>query len=171
MTKKTIVLALAAVMCLAGITLAGEHAGSPAFEKFKALAGEWVAAEDGDMVKKGDLVARYSLTGGGSAVVEDLFPGTPHQMTTVYHMDGDDIVLTHYCVGGNQPRMRAKSPKDGRIAFAYDGGTNIDVKKTRHMHEASFDFVSADEIRSEWQQHADGKPGMAVKVHLVRKAS
>ncbi len=37
-------------------------AGKPAlaaFELFKGLAGDWVAAEDGEMSKKGDLVARY----------------------------------------------------------------------------------------------------------------
>ena len=44
-------------------------------------------------------------TGGGSAVTETLFPGTAHEMMSVYHMDGDDLVLTHYCAGGNQPRM------------------------------------------------------------------
>jgi len=35
-----------------------------AFERFKALAGEWVAAEDGDMVRKGTswLVTRSPRT-------------------------------------------------------------------------------------------------------------
>src|SRR5262245_48624855 len=37
-------------------------AASPALERFKALAGDWVAAEDGEMSKKGDLVARYAVT-------------------------------------------------------------------------------------------------------------
>ena len=167
-TTKTSALLLLAAACLAGGATAGSN---PTFDRFKALTGDWIAAEDSEHVKKGDLVASYRLTGGGSAVVEDIFPGTPHQMTTVYHMDGDDVVLTHYCMGGNQPRMRAKATQNSRVAFAYDGGTNIDPGKTRHMHEASFEFVSADEIRSEWVQHADGKAGTSVKVHLVRKAS
>lgn len=165
---KTSALLLLAAVCLAGSATAGSN---PTFDRFKALTGDWIAAEDSEHVKKGDLVASYRLTGGGSAVVEDIFPGTPHQMTTVYHMDGDDVVLTHYCMGGNQPRMRAKATQDSKVAFAYDGGTNIDPKKTRHMHEASFQFVSADEIRSEWVQYADGKAGTSVKVHLVRKTS
>lgn len=169
MRTKLLLLSLACVCSLPA--LAGESGARPTFERFKALAGEWVSAEDGEMVKKGDLVARYHVTGGGTAVVEDLFPGTPHEMTTVYHLDGEDLVLTHYCMGGNQPRMRAKAPKDATVAFAYDGGTNIDPKKTRHMHEASFDFVSADEIRTAWVQHAEGKPGMTVKIHLLRKTS
>src|SRR2546425_11638376 len=73
----------------AGIGATAPPAGSAppasaALERFKALAGDWVAAEDGDMVKKGDLVARYAVTAGGSAVVETVFPGRAHEMVTVY---------------------------------------------------------------------------------------
>ena len=139
-------------------------------DRFKALAGDWVAAEDGDMVKKGQLVARYHLTGAGTAVVEEIFPGTEHAMTTVYHLDGSDLVLTHYCMSGNQPRMRAKSAAGPKVAFAFDGGTNVDPKKDEHMHEATFEFVSADEIRSTWVGYNQGKPEHTVNMHLVRKA-
>ena len=143
---------------------------SAALERFKALAGEWVAAEDGEMVKKGDLVARYAVTAGGSAVVETVFPGRAHEMVTVYHADGPDLVLTHYCMEGNQPRMRAKGAQGTRFDFAYDGGTNIDPKRDRHMHSASLALLSADELRSEWTELADGKPVLVVKSHLVRSA-
>jgi hypothetical protein len=129
-------------------------AGQPAtavapFDRFKNLAGEWVAAEDGDMFKKGDLVARYAVTAAGSAVVETVFPGSPHEMVTVYHADGPDLVLTHYCMEGNQPRMRARNVKGSRFDFAFDGGTNIDPKRDRHMDSASLELLGADELRSE----------------------
>jgi hypothetical protein len=159
------------VVLLGTLALVTGASAAPAktFDRFKALAGEWVSAEDTDYAKKGDLIARYHLTGGGTAVVEDLFPGTPHEMTTVYHMDGDDVVLTHYCMGGNQPRMRAKASEGDTVSFAFDGGTNIDPKKTRHMHDASIQFVSENEIRAQWSGLADGKPSMTVKTHLVRR--
>ena len=147
-------------------------AGKPAsatLERFKALAGEWVAAEDGEMSKKGDLVARYAVTAGGSAVVETVFPGSPHEMVTVYHADGQDLVLTHYCMEGNQPRMRAKDLKGSRFDFAYDGGTNIDPKRDRHMHSAWVSLLGPDEIQSEWTELAEGKPVLVAKMHLVRK--
>ena len=140
------------------------------FERFKALAGEWVAAEDGDMSRKGDLVARYAVTAAGSAVVETVFPGSPHEMVTVCHVDGPDLVLTHYCTEGNQPRMRAKGAAGSRIDFTYDGGTNIDPKRDRHMHSAWLEFLGADEIRTEWTERAEGKPVLVAKSHLVRKA-
>ena len=168
---------LAALVLSAGpVAAAPNPAPAPArptlasLERFKTLAGEWVAAEDGDMVKKGDLVARYAVTASGSAVVETVFPGSEHEMMTVYHADGPDLVLTHYCMEGNQPRMRARGAQGSRIAFAYDGGTNIDPKRDRHMHSATFDLVGADEIRSEWNEIAEGKTVFLARMHLVRKA-
>jgi hypothetical protein len=142
---------------------------SAALERFKALAGNWVAAEDGEMTKKGDLVARYAVTAGGSAVVETVFPGQAHEMVTVYHADGSDLVLTHYCMEGNQPRMRARNTQGPRFDFAYDGGTNINPKVDRHMHSAWVELLGADEIRSEWTEQAEAKTVLVAKLHLVRQ--
>ena len=68
---------------------------------------------------------RYA-TAGGSAVQETQFPGTPMEMVSVYHLDGADLVMTHYCVLGNQPRMKAdpKSPAD-KIHFTFASGTKV----------------------------------------------
>ena len=166
---------LGALVLSAGAALAATTPTAPgkptsaSFERFKALAGDWVAAEDGDMVKKGDLVARYAVTASGSAVVETVLPGSEHEMVTVYHADGPDLVLTHYCMEGNQPRMRARDTSGSRFDFAFDGGTNIDPRKDRHMNSASLEFVGADEIRTVWTELADGKPVFVAKSHLVRK--
>jgi hypothetical protein len=172
-TRWTAALVLTAVAALAGPDPKQHtHAAKPApavFEKVKALAGEWIAAEDNAMAKKGDLVARYSVTASGTAVVETIFPGSPHEMVTVYHADGDDVVLTHFCMSGNQPRMRAKAAKGTRLDFAFDGGTNLDPKRDRHMHEASLELVGADEIRNEWTEHEGGKAVQSYPSRLVRK--
>jgi hypothetical protein len=144
-------------------------AGAAPFDRFRNLAGEWVAAEDGEMFKKGDVVARYTVTAAGSAVVETVFPGSPHEMVTVYHADGPDLVLTHYCMEGNQPRMRAKNPKGSRFDFAFDGGTGINPKKDRHMNSASLEFVGPDELRSVWTEIEAGQTVFVAKSRLVRK--
>ncbi len=170
--KKTNVVAMAGLLALGAVMAGAGDAPAPtALDRFKGLAGEWVAAEDNPMVKKGDLVARYTVTGGGSAVVEDLFPGSPHAMTTVYHNDGKDLVLTHYCMTGNQPRMRAKESAGNTVDFRFDGGTNIDAATTLHMHDARFEFVGKDELRATWVEHKDGKVAMTVNMHTVRKAA
>jgi len=79
-------------------------------------------------------------------------------------------VLTHYCMEGNQPRMRARNAKGPRFDFAYDGGTNIDARRDRHMHSAWLELLGADEIRNEWTEQAEGKTVLVVKSHLVRQA-
>jgi len=168
-------LVVAALAALGGSAVAAPAAvptkpASAAFERFKGLVGEWVAAEDGEMSKKGDLVARYTLTASGTALVETVFPGGEHEMVTVYHADGNDLVLTHYCMEGNQPRMRARNAAGPRFDFQFDGGTNIDPRRDRHMHQASLELVGPDEIRSEWTELADASPVLVVKSHLLRKA-
>src|SRR5207302_4607908 len=77
-----------------------------ALEKMKKLAGTWFLADkDG---KATDQVASViKVTAGGSVVHETLFPGQPQEMVSVYKVDGPDLIMTHYCVLGNQPRMKA----------------------------------------------------------------
>jgi hypothetical protein len=141
-----------------------------AFDQLKALQGEWLDLE-GVVGPKGAVLVTYRVTGGGTAVVETMFPGAPHEMTTVYHRDGKDLVLTHYCSGGTQPRMRATAPGGKVLIFDFDGGTNFNPATDSHMHNARIEFVSANEIRAEWQGWEKGKPAGAhlAKMHLARK--
>ncbi len=141
-----------------------------AFDRLKALEGDWVAATDGPMTKKGDLVSRYRVTAAGTAVIETNYPGTDHEMVTVYYSEGDSLVLEHFCMEGNQPRMRARSIEGSTIRFAYDGGGNIDDPRTdRHMHSAWVELVGPDELRSEWTELENGEPVLVVPSHVVRK--
>ena len=80
----------------------------------KKLAGTWLAA-DQDGKPTDQVVSIIKVTAGGSAVHETLFPGQPHEMVSIYTVDGPDLVMTHYCVLGNQPRMKA-DPK-ARVAL------------------------------------------------------
>ena len=95
--------------CCSGPKTSAE-AKSPgaAFERFKRLVGEWEAADAKSESQKGKIQSRFHLTAGGSAVVETVFPGEEMEMVTVYHRDGDQLMLTHFCHLGNQPRMRSK---------------------------------------------------------------
>src|SRR6516164_794382 len=133
---------------LLGVSLASYGDGKPAakapaspanagLEKMKKLAGTWVAADkDGNPTE--EVVSIIKVTAGGSVVHETLFPGQPQEMISVYTVDGPDLLMTHYCVLGNQPRMRAEptSPAN-RISFKFAGGNNLDPKKDKHMLEAT----------------------------------
>ncbi len=167
-------LSLALLVAISGIgmsplTAQGPQPASSAFERFKAMEGEWIDVT-GAFGKKGALVATYKVTGAGNTVVESFPIGTPHEMTTVYHRDGTAMVLTHYCAGGNQPRLRAKEISGNVIEFAFEGGSNIDVAKTSHMHNMRWEFVSNDEIKSQWYNWSNGKAdGTVNSMQLQRK--
>jgi hypothetical protein len=140
-------------------------------EKMKKLAGTWLVADkDG---KPTDQVASIiKVTAGGSAVHETLFPGQPQEMVSVYTVDGQDLIMTHYCVLGNQPRMKAdpKSPSN-QIIFQFIGGSNLDPKKDKHMHEATLTIVDDDHIEVKgtgWENGAPAKE-MCCGLTLVRK--
>ncbi len=144
------------------------HAG---LERLKKMAGTWVAADkDGKPTDK--VVSVLRVTAGGSAVHETLFPGQPHEMLSVYHLDGADLVMTHYCVLGNQPRMKAdaKSPAN-QIVFRFAGGTNFDPKKDKHMHEATLTILDDDRLEVNGIGWENGAPAneMCCGLKLVRK--
>ncbi len=140
-------------------------------EKMKKLAGTWLAVDkDG---KPTDQVASViKVTAGGSVVHETLFPGQPHEMISIYTLDGPDLVMTHYCVLGNQPRMKAdpKSPAN-QIRFQFDGGSNLDPKKDKHMHAATLTLVDDDHIEVAGEGWEGGAPAkeMCCGLKLVRK--
>src|SRR6185295_16789205 len=75
-------------------------------EKMKTLVGTWVVA-DKDGKPTDEVVSVVKLTAGGSAVHETFFPGTPMEMVSISHLDKGELVMTHYCMLGNQPRMKA----------------------------------------------------------------
>ena len=71
-------------------------------------------------------------------MLEIIFQGAEHEMVTVYHADGDEVVLTHYCVLGNQPHMKARPGGDGKqIVFECVGGTNLASERDKHMHQGT----------------------------------
>src|SRR5262245_40092368 len=140
-------------------------------EKIKKLAGTWLVADkDG---KPTDQVASIiKVTAGGSAVHETIFPGQPMEMISVYTVDGPDLVMTHYCVLGNQPRMKAdpKSPAN-QIVWRFAGGTNLDPQKDKHMHEATLTIVDDDRLEINGVGWENGGPAkeMCCGLKLVRK--
>jgi hypothetical protein len=141
-----------------------------AFDRLKQLAGDWQFANPKDEGSKGKIVERYRLTAGGSAIVETHFPGDEHEMVTIYHRDGDQLLLTHYCHLGNQPQMRARAG-DGKdeLVFEFAGGANLNPAKDAHMHNCRIRFVDADHIQGEWELYVDGKSAGKHAFDLVRK--
>ena len=148
---------------------AAKNAG---LEKMKTLVGTWVVA-DSEGKPTEQIASVIKVTAGGSAVHETIFPGQPHEMVSVYTADGADLVMTHYCMLGNQPRMKAgpKAVSGNQISFAFAGGGNLDPAKDKHMHAATLTFVDADHIEitgEAWDKGAPAKD-MCGTMKLVRK--
>ena len=150
------------------LALSTDDARTPRLDWIKQLEGEWVqAGEDG---KPTDVViSRYKITAGGSAVLEILFPGTDHEMVTVYYQDGDELMLTHFCVLGNQPTMRARFGETDKEVH-YDFVRASSMKETDpHMHQGVVTLVDKNRMKSEWQKYTDGKPDGSHGFELVRR--
>jgi hypothetical protein len=146
-----IIVAAALGAVLAASAAAQEKKADERFEKLKKLAGEWT--DD-----KGKVTARYAVTASGSAVTETLFPGESYEMLTVFTMDGKDLVLTHYCALGNQPRMKAAEKLDGnKLAFTCAGVGNTASHDELHMHSAVVEFTDDDNIVWTWSSFEKGK--------------
>jgi hypothetical protein len=152
--------ALAAVLAAAACASpaarpAGSVSAADQFAQMKSLVGTWETTPESPM--QGKVV--YSVVGGGSSVVESLFPGQPHEMMSVYHLDGDQLMMTHYCAAGNQPTMRAlPGPDVSEIRFEFVSLSNGDPSKDNHMHDAVLRFDDDGHLRPAWQGWDGGKP-------------
>jgi hypothetical protein len=139
-------------------------------EKMKKLAGTWVAASENG-TPTDQVISIIKVTSGGSAVHETHFPGQPMEMMSVYTADGPDVLLTHYCVLGNQPRLKTegKAPAN-QLAFHFVGGDNLDPKKDKHMHEITITIVDNDHITLNGVGWENGAPthDMCHEMKLVR---
>lgn len=89
-------------------------------EAIRAMEGTWVKQGPG---MQGTII--FKTTAKGSTVMETMFPGSPMEMMNAYHMDGDNLMVTHYCAGGNQPRMKLVKNEGGVMQFDFVDVTNL----------------------------------------------
>lgn len=143
--------------------------GAAALERLKPLAGEWdIIGDDG---KRGPGLV-ISVGAGGSAIREIMFPGSGHEMTNMYHADGDTIVMTHYCAVGNQPRMRAQAASEGPLSFMFDSVTNLKGDEDTYMGSMVLTMVDANTIRQDWDHFTlKGGKGAPTNITFKRKGT
>ena len=134
-----------------------------AFARLKTLAGEWKASGSNCPYAEHDGKITYKVTAAGSTVMETFFPGSDHEMLSMYHLDGEDLVLTHYCAAGNQPRMKLdrQASTPDRLQFVFGGGTNFDPAKDMHIHSGEIKFVDSGKVEATWNAHDKGKKVMS----------
>jgi hypothetical protein len=105
--------------------------GAAMLERLRGLAGEWEGTYvwTGARHDSGTMRVSYSLTGNGTAVVENLMTESTPSMTTIYHLDGADLRMTHFCGANNQPRLKATTIDEaqGIVQFSFVDATNLQV--------------------------------------------
>jgi hypothetical protein len=144
------------ILAFAGAVSAAEPAvdAAAAFARLKALKGEWTG-EGG--YGKAKLV--YEVIAGGSSVVERESAERLPEMMTVFHLDGKRLILTHYCIAGNQPRMVAAEFDETtkELRFRFFDATNMKSPDAGHMRDVNIRFVDETHLVTEWHFHENGQ--------------
>jgi hypothetical protein len=135
-----------------------------AFSRLKALVGDWDIESS-----RGKAHSRFELIAGGSVLLEHFTEPGGQEMLTAYHMDGSRLVLTHYCLAGNQPQMVAEKfdRVSGELDFAFAGGSNISPG-AGHMHDAVFHLASNDHFDAKWDFVEAGRVKFSEEIHYTR---
>lgn len=137
------------------------------FEQFKKLEGRW----RGRSTKGWDEVVSYKTIAAESVVVANSFDAHPNEtMMTMFYLDGDRLMLTHYCVARNQPRLVATSFADSgkTITFTFLDGTNLPSRDRGHMDKHVFRFVDDNHAVSRWTWYQNGKESWMEEIMLER---
>ncbi len=123
---------------------------SASFDKLKGLAGEWEgkANEGGREINS---LASFRVVSDGSALMSILNSGTPDEMVTMFHLDGSDLLATHYCSAHNQPRFRmVASSEPNAVAFKFKDATNLSSPKSPHMVGIKITILDANHHYEDW---------------------
>ena len=145
------------------------------FDRLKGMEGTWSGTSLGSGEAAGesaDVEHVFELSANGTVVMETMMPGTDHEMINMYHLDGDDLVLTHYCAGGNQPTMKLNATRstEGQLVFDFTGGTNLDATADPHIHAARLEFDDDGTLVSRWISWNEGREAGEM-VFRLKKAS
>jgi len=161
MKKLCVLLAMAIFASLTAaqppLPRASSESPAAAFDMLKTLAGEWQGStsEDGRDIP---ATTSFRVVSDNSALMNVLGAGTPHEMVTMFHMDGSDLLATHYCAAHNQPRFRFVPSTDAKVvAFEFKDATNLATPTAPHMVGVKFTLLEPNHHVEDWTFLANGQ--------------
>ena len=144
---------LIAVLIVVSASLAvAQSDARKTFDQLKALEGNW----EGKNAQGMPLKVSFRMTADGSALMSEIQGHGQENMVTMFHMDGDRVLATHYCSAGNQPRMKAITSDGKSVTFDFVDGTNL-TPGAGHMQRLTLTQADADHHTEEWIFQAPGK--------------
>lgn len=136
----------------------GQPADGPAaFALLKTLEGTWTASDASGRQSR----TSFKVSAGGTVLLEEYenpaLPAGGHMMTA-YHLDGGDLVLTHYCIAGNQPTLRAARYDSAakEVQFEFERATSMTAPDAGHMRRARYRVIDRDTFVTEWEYFEKG---------------
>jgi hypothetical protein len=171
---KSLRLTLAAVaLVFLSVSAFAQSDAQKSFDKLKTLAGSWDGALSGAGPEFDGKTMHVTLrvTSTGNALMHEMtgLPGRPDDPITMFYLDGDRLMLTHYCDAGNRPRMTATSSPDGK-KFDFEFLDVAGSTQYGHMHHVAFTMLDANHHTEEWTFMVGDKPVHA-KFELQRTAT
>jgi hypothetical protein len=164
-SRRTAVLACAAVL---GVTPAlraqTQSPSDAAFKELKTLAGDWQGNLKGTPTR-----VSYRVTADGSALMlTEQVDSTV--MITMFTVDGDQLLATHYCSVGNQPQMISTTPGDltNGITFSFGHVTGMKTPDDWHNTGLTISRDSTGRLTHHWTWLYKGREG-TTEFHFSRK--
>ena len=162
-THRYIMLAAALGLALIGaaITSAAEKSNSvQAFEQLASLVGQWKG-----MLENTEIKLTYTLTANGSVLMEESQPAGEAAMITMFTVDEDRLMATHYCSMGNQPQMVTKpitDPSAKNLTFLLSRVTGLKTPEDFHNTGLTVTMEDAQHLTQVWTYEYKGKKGTNV---------
>jgi hypothetical protein len=149
---KTIRIAITLLFVFVTSAAFAASAAQKSFEELKSLDGSWEGkTPDGQTVE-----VAYRVTSNGSALMSEI--KGKENMISMFNLDGDRVLLTHYCAAGNQPRMVASASPDGEtITFDFLDATNLATPDAGRMTRLVLSMPDANHHTEEWIYTDHGK--------------
>jgi hypothetical protein len=147
MKMKSIRIALLIFAAFVATTALAQSNAQSAFDKLKQLQGDWA----GKSSEGRDLQVSFRVVSGGSAIMSEIHGDGPEDMITMFHLDGDRLMMTHYCGTGNQPRMVGSMSPDGKtLTFDFLDATNVLSSQPGHMQRLILSMPNSNHQIEAW---------------------
>src|SRR6266513_2824703 len=148
------------ILVVAAAALAADKTKSEeAFDRLASLKGEWKGEQEGVKIS---LV--YTLTANGSAFMEEFRPESGPVMVTMFTVDGDHLIATHYCSAKNQPQMVTSAITDAQTPLAFSLARITGLKSPDDWHNTGLTVIQedSDHLTQEWTYQSKEKRGKTI---------